>query len=43
MLAIGVLGVLIITGEYTTGMIRSSFMAVPALPVLLAKLARLRA
>src|ERR1700734_527140 len=28
-LAIGVLGVLVVTGEYTTGMIRSSFMAVP--------------
>jgi ABC-type transport system involved in multi-copper enzyme maturation permease subunit len=39
-LAIGVLGVLIITGEYTTGMIRSSLMAVPRrLPVLWAKLA----
>jgi ABC-2 type transport system permease protein len=39
-LAIGVLGVLIITGEYTTGMIRSSLMAVPKrLPVLWAKLA----
>lgn len=38
-LAIGVLGVLIITGEYTTGMIRSSLMAVPRrLPVLWAKL-----
>jgi ABC-2 type transport system permease protein len=38
-LAIGVLGVMIITGEYTTGMIRSSFMAVPRrLPVLWAKL-----
>ena len=37
-LAIGVLGVLVITGEYTTGMIRSSFMAVPhRLPVLWAK------
>jgi hypothetical protein len=39
-LAIGVLGVLVITGEYTTGMIRSSLMAVPRrLPVLWAKLA----
>jgi ABC-2 type transport system permease protein len=39
-LAIGVLGVLVITGEYTTGMIRSSVMAVPRrLPVLWAKLA----
>jgi hypothetical protein len=28
-LAIGVLGVLIITGEYSTGMIRSTFIAVP--------------
>src|SRR5205085_2056213 len=28
-LAIGVLGVLVISGEYSTGMIRSSFMAVP--------------
>ena len=38
-LAIGVLGVLIITGEYTTGMIRSSLMAVPRrLHVLWAKL-----
>jgi hypothetical protein len=37
-LAIGVLGVLVITGEYSTGMIRSSFMAVPRrLPVLWAK------
>jgi ABC-type transport system involved in multi-copper enzyme maturation permease subunit len=37
-LAIGVLGVLVITGEYTTGMIRSTFMAVPRrLPVLWAK------
>jgi hypothetical protein len=33
-----VLGVLVITGEYSTGMIRSSFMAVPKrLPVLWAK------
>jgi ABC-2 type transport system permease protein len=39
MLAVGVLGVLVISGEYTTGMIRSSFMAVPRrLPVLWAKL-----
>ena len=38
-LAVGFLGVLIITGEYATGMIRSSFMAVPRrLPVLWAKL-----
>jgi hypothetical protein len=38
-LAIGVLGVLVISGEYSTGMIRSSFMAVPRrLPVLFAKL-----
>jgi ABC-2 type transport system permease protein len=38
-LAVGVLGVLVITGEYTTGMIRSSLMAVPKrLPVLWAKL-----
>lgn len=38
-LAIGVLGVLIISGEYSTGMIRSSLMAVPRrLPVLWAKL-----
>jgi ABC-type transport system involved in multi-copper enzyme maturation permease subunit len=37
-LAIGVLGVLVITGEYSTGMIRSSFAAVPhRLPVLWAK------
>jgi ABC-2 type transport system permease protein len=37
-LAIGVLGVMIITGEYSTGMIRSSLMAVPRrLPVLWAK------
>jgi hypothetical protein len=37
-LAIGVLGVLVITGEYATGMIRSTFMAVPRrLPVLCAK------
>jgi len=38
-LAIGVLGVLVITGEYSTGMIRASFTAVPKrLPVLWAKL-----
>lgn len=38
-LAIGVLGVLVITGEYSTGMIRSSLMAVPRrLPVLWSKL-----
>ena len=38
-LAIGFLGVLTITGEYATGMIRSSFMAVPhRLPLLWAKL-----
>lgn len=37
-LAIGVLGVLLITGEYSTGQIRSSFAAVPRrLPVLWAK------
>jgi ABC-2 type transport system permease protein len=37
-LAIGVLGVLVITNEYSTGMIRSSFMAVPRrLQVLWAK------
>jgi hypothetical protein len=37
-LAIAVLGVLVITGEYSTGMIRSSFLAVPKrLPVLWAK------
>ena len=37
-LAIGVLGVLVITGEYTTGMIRSTFTAVPKrLPALWAK------
>jgi ABC-2 type transport system permease protein len=37
-LAIGVLGVLLITGEYTTGMIRSTMTAVPRrLPVLRAK------
>ena len=38
-LAIGVLGVLMISGEYATGMIRSTFAAVPhRLPVLWAKL-----
>ena len=38
-LAIGVLGVLIISGEYATGMIRATLAAVPArLPVLWAKL-----
>jgi ABC-type transport system involved in multi-copper enzyme maturation permease subunit len=37
-LAIGVLGVLLISGEYSTGMIRSTFVAVPKrLPVLWAK------
>jgi ABC-2 type transport system permease protein len=37
-LAVGVLGVLVISGEYSTGMIRSTFMAVPRrLPVLWAK------
>jgi ABC-2 type transport system permease protein len=37
-LAVGVLGVLVITGEYATGMIRASFTAVPKrLPVLWAK------
>ena len=37
-LAIGVLGVLVITGEYSTGMIRATFTAVPKrLPVLWAK------
>ena len=37
-LAIGVLGVLVITGEYSTGMIRSTIVAVPKrLPVLWAK------
>ena len=37
-LAIGVLGILVICGEYSTGMIRSTFMAVPTrLPVLWAK------
>jgi ABC-2 type transport system permease protein len=39
-LAIAVLGVLVITGEYSTGMIRATFTAVPKrLPVLWAKLA----
>jgi hypothetical protein len=39
-LAIGVLGVLVITGEYSTGMIRASMTAVPKrLPVLWAKTA----
>jgi hypothetical protein len=38
-LAFGVLGVLVVTGEYATGMVRSSLMAVPRrLPVLGAKL-----
>ena len=38
-LAFGVLGVLVITGEYATGMIRASFTAVPRrLPVLWAKI-----
>ncbi len=37
-LALGVLGVLVISGEYSTGMIRSTFAAVPKrLPVLWAK------
>ena len=39
-LAVGVLGVLLISGEYSTGMMRSSLTAVPArLPVLWGKLA----
>jgi uncharacterized membrane protein len=39
-LAVAVLGVLVITGEYSTGMIRASFSAVPRrLPVLWAKTA----
>ncbi len=39
-LAVGVLGVLLVTGEYGTGMIRSTFAAVPArLPVIWAKAA----
>lgn len=38
-LAIAVLGVLVITGEYSTGMIRATFIAVPRrLPVMWAKL-----
>jgi len=38
-LGIGILGVLVISGEYTTGMVRSSIMAVPRrLPVLWAKM-----
>jgi ABC-2 type transport system permease protein len=38
-LAIGILGILVITGEYSTGMIRASLTAVPRrLPVLWAKL-----
>ncbi len=38
-LAIAVLGVLVVTGEYSTGMIRASFTAVPKrLPVLWAKI-----
>src|SRR4051812_44266758 len=38
-LAFGVLGVMLITGEYTTGMVRATFAAVPRrLPVLWAKL-----
>ncbi|MEP7024393.1 MAG: ABC transporter permease [Actinomycetota bacterium] len=37
-LTVGVLGVLVATGEYTTGMIRATFAAVPRrLPVLVAK------
>ena len=43
-LAIAVLGVLVVTGEYSTGMIRATFTAVPKrLPVLWAKARRLRA
>ena len=43
-LAVGVLGALLITGEYTTGMIRASLAVVPKrLPVLWAKLAVLAA
>jgi ABC-2 type transport system permease protein len=39
-LAFGVLGVMLVTGEYSTGMIRATFAAVPRrLPVLWAKLA----
>jgi hypothetical protein len=38
-LSIGVLGVLVVTGEYATGMVRATFAAVPKrLPVLAAKL-----
>jgi len=38
MISIAVLGALLITGEYSTGMVRSTFAAVPTrLPVLLAK------
>jgi ABC-2 type transport system permease protein len=41
-LAVGVLGVLLVTGEYATGMVRSSFAAVPRrLPVLWGKAAAL--
>jgi len=37
-LAVGVLGVLLITGEYATGMVRATFAAVPRrIPVLVAK------
>lgn len=37
-LAVGVLGVLVVTGEYSTGMIRATIAAVPSrIPVLLAK------
>ena len=37
-LAVGVLGVMVITGEYSTGMIRATLAAVPGrLPVLWAK------
>ncbi|MGW7579195.1 ABC transporter permease subunit [Streptomyces sp. NPDC054765] len=37
-MVVGVLGVLLVTGEYSTGMIRSSLVAVPKrLPVLIAK------
>jgi ABC-2 type transport system permease protein len=40
LLTVGILGVLVITGEYTTGMIRATLGAVPRrLPVLLAKAA----
>lgn len=43
-LAVGVLGVLFVSGEYTTGMIRSTLAAVPRrVPVLLAKTAVLGA